>query len=191
MIYHFVNSKKLTVHGLRSKVRQQTASIIGDGLGDAGRAHCCKIANCEYHCDCTTVERVRDKEVYCLARPRLSIICMPKKDDRNVTTVWILFCCAASGMTWLRRRGHHRTLQSTYCWCSMARRISLICRVSAMSRGRTMSVLAWLKTLTWKLMVPLLNLRFSSMGDNLRFLYSRYCQCWKSVVSQELIQNFK
>jgi hypothetical protein len=79
MIYQFGNSEKRTVHGLKSKVRQRTASIISDGLGDAGRAHCCKIANCEYHYDCAIVERVRDKEVYCLVRPRLSIICTPKK----------------------------------------------------------------------------------------------------------------
>jgi hypothetical protein len=69
------------VHGSKSKVRQRTASIISDSLGDARRAHCCKIADCDYHCERATVERVRDKEVYCLARPRLSIICMPKKDD--------------------------------------------------------------------------------------------------------------
>jgi hypothetical protein len=52
-------------------------------------------------------------------------------------------------------------------------------------------VLAWLKTLTWKLMVPSLNLCSFSMGDNLRFLYSSYCHPCKSVVSQELVQNFK
>ena len=79
MIYHFGNCENLTVHESKSKVRQRTASIISDGLGDAGQTHCCKIANCEYHCNCTTVERVRDKDVYCLARPKLFIICMPKK----------------------------------------------------------------------------------------------------------------
>jgi hypothetical protein len=93
MIYHVGNSETLTVHGLKSKVRQRTASNLSDGLGGAGRAHCCKIANCEYHCDCATVERVRDKKVYCLARPGLSIICMPKK----MTETSLLFesCFAA------------------------------------------------------------------------------------------------
>jgi hypothetical protein len=115
-----------------------------------------------------------------------------QKNVWNITTVWIPFCCAASGMTWLRRRGHHRMLQLTCCWCSMARRSSLMDRVSAMScRRRTMTMLASLKTLTWKLMVPSSNLHFFSMGDYLRFLYSSYGHSWKLVVSQELIQNFK
>jgi 2,3-bisphosphoglycerate-independent phosphoglycerate mutase len=39
MIYHFGNGDKLTLHELKSKVRQRTASIVSDGLGGAGRAH--------------------------------------------------------------------------------------------------------------------------------------------------------